>query len=495
MHNIVDAFLPRVLRPVSRPAPGALPRLATLASLLVLGGCSALPAYQNPALPMPATYAARLPAAASQAVALDVWWQGFDDLTLTRLITRVLAQNLDLAAALARVDQARALVQQRDAALYPTATLAADAVGEHQSLQSPLGKIGSALPGFARNASFYDLGAGASWERDLGEGLQHGIDAASADFQAVAADGTAVRIALAAEAADAYFQVRGAQLRIALALDQVRIDTRLLALVQLRLQDGLATRRERVQAEALLAQTNATLPPLYLLRTRQMNRLDVLMGAYPGANESEVALTPPAALSPILMPPVSLAAGPGDLLRRRPDVIAAERRLAASHARIGVANAAYYPTISLSALLGVNSLGSTSLLSGASFGPQAGVGLRWRLFDFGRIDAEVAQAKGANAEALAHYRQALLRATEDVDNAVSSLTQLTARHIHIREQVTAQAEARDLSEEAYKGGLSSLYEVLEDDRLLLSARDQMAQVQTDTQRAVVATFRALGGGW
>jgi outer membrane protein TolC len=169
--------------------------------------------------------------------------------------------------------------------------------------------------------------------------------------------------------------------------------------------------------------------------------------------------------------------------------------LAASNARIGVAVAEYYPKVSLGALLGFESLQNGSLFSAAAFQPQATLGLHWRLFDFGRIDAEVAQAKGANAEALAQYRQSMLRATEDVEDAITALAELEVQHGELTQEVTAHEQARDAAQDAYKGGAVSLIEVLDEDRQLLVARNELARVHADDARAAVATFRALGGGW
>jgi len=190
-----------------------------------------------------------------------------------------------------------------------------------------------------------------------------------------------------------------------------------------------------------------------------------------------------------------LAQGPANLLQRRPDVIAAERKLAASNARIGVATAEYYPKWSLSALLGFESLSAGKLFTAQAFQPTGLAGLRWRLFDFGRVDAEVAHAKGAYAEALADYRKSMLRATQDVEDALISLAQLDVQSRELATEIDAHARARNASEEAYKGGAVSLYEVLEQDRQLLAARDQQARVRTDNARAAVAAFRSLGGGW
>ncbi len=181
-------------------------------------------------------------------------------------------------------------------------------------------------------------------------------------------------------------------------------------------------------------------------------------------------------------------------MRRRPDVIAAERQLDASQARIGVATAEYYPRLTLGGVLGASSLHG-GLFSSEAFQPQALLGLHWRLFDFGRVDAEVAQARGARAEALAQVRQRMLRATEDVENAIVTLSELEQQRGDLAQEVRAHQVARDAAEDAYKGGAASLIEVLQEDRLLLAARDQLAQLDANHARAAVSAFRAFGGGW
>jgi NodT family efflux transporter outer membrane factor (OMF) lipoprotein len=497
MNNQSDAV--RAARATVSPAKlrhTVMAGLLALAGIASLSGCAVGPAYVAPQASMPAAYQGAPASAARQATAapaLDTWWEGFHDPALQRIVTRVLEQNLDLAAALARIEQARAGAHAAAANQMPSVGLSADAGVQRQSLRSPLGRIGSSAPGYDRNQSFSDVGLGASWEADLFGGLKSSSHAADAELQAAEAERLGVRVSVAAEAADAYFRVRGAQRRIALAQEQVATNGRLLELVKLRQEGGLSASRESAQAEALVAQARATIPPLRAELAVQLNRLDVLMGAHPGTYAAELAA--PAGLGEIgAVPSIPLAQGPADLLRRRPDVIAAERRVAASNARIGVAMAEYYPKVSLSSLLGLASVGGGLLNSGAAQG-SAALGLRWRLFDFGRIDAEVEQAKGANAEALVRYRQSLLRATEDVENAVATLVEFEAQHGELQQEVAAHLRARDASEDAYKGGAVSLYEVLEEDRQLLASRDQMARVQADNARAAVAAFRALGGGW
>lgn len=472
-----------------------LAALAAAAMAASLAACAVGPDYHVPPADLPAKYAhaADLKAheAAPEAPALDSWWKGFDDPDLARIIERALAQNLDLAASVARVDQARAAANFAGAALLPEGSLSASVARQRQSLESPLGKLASAHPGFERNNTLYNVGAGASWEIDVAGGLRRGSEAAGAEAQAAEAEHMGVRVLVAAEAADAYFRVRGAQQRVAIAQQQVQTNARLLELVKLRLADGIGAERERAQAEARLAQTRVTIPPLQIELDTQLNRLDVLMGAAPGSYAAELGTQG----ARTVVPQIPLAQGPAALLERRPDVIAAERRLAASSARIGVATAEYYPKLSLSALLGFESLSAGKMFTAATFQPAAVAGLRWRLFDFGRVDAEVAQARGANAEALAVYRKAMLRATEDVENAIVTLTQLELQSQDLSVEVDAQARARGAAEDAYKGGAVSLFEVLEEDRQLLAARDQQARVRTDNARAAVSAFRALGGGW
>lgn len=469
--------------------------VASMALTVALSACMAGPNYTRPDLNTSADYAQqsqlseRTPAA--PAPALDTWWTGFDDPELTRIIQRALVQNLDLAAAMARVDQARAAAREAGAQLKPQGSLDGQVVQQRQSVKGPIGEIASTFPGYTRTQTLEDVGVGASWELDLAGGLHRGAEAADAEAQAAEAGQDGVRVSVAAEAADAYFQVRGAQERIRLAQQQVDTEAQLLELVRVRLAGGLATAREVAQAQALVLQAQVTLPPLRITLVQQLNRLDVLMGAAPGTYAAELQES----AQSFSVPTIGTEGGPAMLLRRRPDVIAAERRLAASNARIGVAVAEYYPKVSLGGLLGFESLSSGSLFSAAAFQPQAVLGLHWRLFDFGRVDAEVAQAKGANAEALAQYRQSMLRATEDVENAIVELAQLEVQHRDLLKEVTAHEQARSAAQDAYKGGAISLIEVLDEDRQLLTARDELARVHADDARAAVSTFRALGGGW
>lgn len=461
---------------------------------LFLAGCTVGPDYVKPSLPAAPSFhevATQVPLEQGAPPVLDTWWTGFNDPELVRIIDRVLAQNLDLAASAARVQQARAAARHAEADRLPQGVLDASVSRLRQSELSPLGEVASGAPGYERNHTSQDFGVGASWELDLAGGLRREAEAADAEYEAAEASHAGVRVSLAAEAADAYFRVRSAQSLIAIAQDQIHDDQNLLDLVQLRERNGLGTARETAQAEALLLHAQATVQPLKIELETQLNRLDVLMGAAPGTYAAEI--TPNE--SPFVIPSIDTAEGPASLLRRRPDVIAAERRLAASNARIGAAISQYYPSFSLSALLGF-----TSLVPGKAFTGQASqfsgaLGLHWRLFDFGRVDAEVSAAKGGNAEAMALYRNSMLRATEDVEDAVVSLVQLEDRHAVLDKEVAAHAKARAAAQDAYTGGAVSLIEVLDEDRQLLEARDNLARTHADQARAAVAVFRSLGGGW
>src|SRR6185369_6870279 len=267
---------------------------------------------------------------------------------------------------------------------------------------------------------------------------------------------------------------------------------RLLAMIRLQYEKGIAAELQKNQAEGSLTEAEAQIPVLQAGLDSAMNALDVLLGVQPGTHRAELA-----PLKPIPAAPTLAETGtPAEMLRRRPDLIAAERRLAAANARIGVAVAEYYPKFSLGALLGsATAIASGNLFTGAASQAQGVLGLRWRLFDFGRVDAQIAAARGQEAEALAAYRLAVLRATEEVENAYSALVKREAQVGVLTRGESSLERARENSLAAYKGGVVSLIEVLNADGSLLQMRDEKAQAQTEVARAAIFSFRALGGGW
>ena len=289
-------------------------------------------------------------------------------------------------------------------------------------------------------------------------------------------------------------QIRGAQARLGYAKDQIATDEHLLQLVSRRRAAGIASDREQAQAEAVLFQARAIIPQLNVILEAQLNRLNVLMGAQPGTYSAELSV--PADIP--VIPAITSLSDPADLLRRRPDVIAAERRLAASNARIGEAIAEYYPKISLSGFLGHEAISPGNLFRDKNFQPTAVAGLRWRLFDFGRVDAEVKQAKGANAEMLLQYRNSVLRAAEDVEDSFTLLAQSEMRGDELLREISSLQRVRDRSQEAYQAGVIPLTDVLDADRQLLVARDELAFTRETATQAAVGSFRDcdhLCGWW
>ncbi|HEY2468370.1 MAG TPA: efflux transporter outer membrane subunit [Terracidiphilus sp.] len=457
-------------------------------------GCAVGPNYQRPSVKLqPFHNAPSIEArtASYAAPPLDQWWTGFRDAELTRIVNRALEQNLDLAAAMTRVQQARAAARGAGAQRLPSGNLSATTTTLYQSTESMTGRLASHLPGYSRNQNYYDLGFMASWETDLFGGFKKGAEAATAEAQAAEASRMGTRITVATEASDAYLQIRGAQARLNFAKEQIATDDDLVKLVQQRRDAGVASDRELAQAQAVLSQAKATIPLLTVALGAQLNRLDVLMGAPPGTYAAE--LTPVADIPEV--PEISAFGTPTDLLRRRPDVIAAEREVAASNARIGQALAEYYPKLSLSGIVGSEALAPAHLFEQQGFQPVSIVGLRWRLFDFGRVAAEVQQARGANAEALIQYRSSVLHAAEDVEDAFSLLLESENRRNNILREIDELQRVRDRSEESYAAGVIPLTDVLDADRQLLVAKDDLAVARESAARAAVGSYRALGGGW
>jgi NodT family efflux transporter outer membrane factor (OMF) lipoprotein len=460
-----------------------------------LAACAVGPNYVAPDTQMAPFHNAKVVAdrqTTLPAPNLDNWWTGFNDPELVKVVQRALDQNLSLQAAMARVAQARAAAQAAGAQLLPTVDANASYTAEHQSVQSPLGSIASAFPNYSRDQKQYIAGATASWEIDVAGGLRRAHAQATDEEQAAEAAQLGTRVTVAADAADAYLQIRGLQAELAVTEDQVNTDARLLELVKARKQAGASDEREVAQAEALLRGAEATVPTLRVGLEAQLNRLDVLMGAQPGTYAAELGDHAGAVPD---VPAIGSGDQPVDVLRRRPDIIAAERHLAASNEAIGVALADYYPKISLAGALGFDSISGSHFLSAKSFEPVGTGALQWRLFDFGKVDAEVKNARGSYAEALAQYREAALKATEDVEDAFMTLSQTEIRAQEIQQEVDSLTKARDLSEKAYRAGSITLTDVLDADRQLLESRDDLDATKADAARAAVRTFRALGGGW
>lgn len=468
--------------------------LALVVSTSLVAGCAVGPDYQRADAPLADRYlgqAAIEQRPAATPASFAQWWEGFGDPLLSSLVAKALEQNLDMAQARARVSQARAGLGAANAALLPSGSVNGQAARAYQSVETPLGQVLDSTPGYDRYGNSYEANLEASWELDVFGGLRRGREAAVAEYQASEAGVVATRLAIAAQTADVYTVIRGLQVRLEIAERQVKTQEDLLDKVRLLHSRGLAAEYQVDQTEGELSQVRASVPVLRAGLDAAMNALDVVLGAPPGTHRDELA----AASAIPRAPQISETGSPADLLRRRPDLIAAERRLEAASARIGVAISEYYPKFSLGALIGsATTSGGNLFSSGAS--QSAGVlGLRWRLFDFGRINAQIDQAKGQEAEALASYRLSVLRATEDVENAFSALINRESQASTLVAGETSLTRARQSSFIAYQNGTASLIDVLNADETLLQASDARAQAQTESARAAIAAFRALGGGW
>jgi NodT family efflux transporter outer membrane factor (OMF) lipoprotein len=468
---------------------------ALVISTSLLASCAVGPDYQRPDAPINDRYLTQPGLATNitvRSASNVVWWEGFDDPLLSDLVSRALSKNLNLAQANAQLTQARASLGAATAALLPSGNISAQAARAYQSVETPLGQVLDSTPGYDRHGSSYEADLGASWELDVFGGMRRGRQAALAEYEASEAGVVAARLAVAAQTADTYITIRGLQVRLAIAQQQVKTQEDLLDKVQLLYSRGLAPEYELRQTEGELAQAQASLPVLCTGLDAAMNALDIMLGVPPGTNRETLATA-----KGIPHPPQLTSTGtPADLLRRRPDLIVAERRLAASSARIGMAVSEYYPKFSLSALMGSATAVSSGNLFSVGANQSAGaLGLRWRLFDFGRVNAQIEQAKGGEAEALAAYRQSVLQATGDVENAFSSLANRQAQAATLSRGEAALTSARQSSFMGYQKGAISLIEVLRADEKLLQTSDARAQAQTESARSAVAAFKALGGGW
>ena len=455
---------------------------ALLLAATALAGCAAVgPNYVRPEAP--ATPAFRnMPAEAPPPPVK--WWTGFGDPAINRLVDLALAQNLDVAQAVARVDQARAAARFAGAALRPAGQLDLQAA---RVRQSALGTNPFAAQN--QDIDFFSAQGSASWEIDVFGGLRRGREAAFADLGAAEAAVGAARLLVAGDVVDAVLQLRGFQSRIALAERRVADNARFEEIVRASFEGGHVARLQLDQAQSTTAQARAALPLLRAGAEAQRNRLAVLTGRPPEAD-----LLAETGVRPIPDPlPAPGGLTPADLLTRRPDVVAAERRLAAANARIGVATADYYPRISLQGLLGPQALDLGDLFTGEALAGQLAAGLRWRLFDFGRVDANIARNRGVYAEQLAAYRQTLLRAVEDVENAFVTLAERAQQVRDLQAASAALERAKDAAQAGFDAGAVRLLDVIDAQRQLLVTQDLLADAVAQRARAAVALHRALGG--
>jgi multidrug efflux system outer membrane protein len=463
----------------ARRRVGAASLLMALAAGVIATGCAVGPNYHRPD---PAPVVARNVNAQqfTTAVPSSDWWQQVDDPELASLERRALAGDLDLQIALQRVRAARAVVRGTQLDYAPHIPL--DAAYSHSKEQQP---------GFGPeryDIESYSVGFDASWELDLFGRTRREAQAASADLGAQAANLDETRVIIAAEVARNYFELRGTQQQLVVAHDNIDNERESLRLTQVRYDAGRVTELDVDSALARLKTTEATLPLLEAQEKSYGYRLAVLLGSNPGELDAELVATPASAwTAPLPIGDVST------LLRHRPDVRIAERNLAAATARVGVATADLFPRVSFTGFIGFLTGNSVQLGSAGSRAWSVGPSISWTALDFGSAQARLQVSKSEASGALASYRQAVLLALEDFENACLNYGKQQARLASVMEQSEASRRAARLAEVQYREGSINFLVLLDAQRTLLEAEDAVAQAETGVNTGAVAVYKALGG--
>ncbi|WP_246794736.1 efflux transporter outer membrane subunit [Burkholderia perseverans] len=469
-----------------------------LGALLVLAGCSLAPDYHAPAAPVSAAYRETTPADTTlgswkpaqpaEGAARGAWWKVFADPALDALETRALAANQDMKAAAARLAEARALDRQARAGLFPTLDAGFGPTRQLQSAVSQFRPDGTAIP----QQTLWRAQASAAYEVDLFGRVASTIDAAHADTQRGEALYRSVLLALQADVAQHYFALRELDAEAEVFTQAVALRERALTLITQRYAAGDVTELDLARARAELASAKADALAVTRSRATAEHALAVLLGE------------PPAAFTFAAAPlrPVELRIPPGlpsSLLERRPDIAAAERAMAAANARIGVARAAFFPSLALTGTAGFEAatLGDLFRWSSRAFllGPLAGTALNVPIFDGGARRGNLERSRAAYDEAVAQYRQQVLGAFREVEDGLSDMRLLADQTRAQDEAVAASQRAADLAQRQYAEGEVSYLDVIDAQRGVLQARRAAAQTRGVQAAATVSLIRALGGGW
>jgi NodT family efflux transporter outer membrane factor (OMF) lipoprotein len=459
----------------------------TLSSCVLVG-----PDYREPPTPKPSRWVAEL----ERGLVIGEpdmarWWSVFGDSLLDDLVHRAVTTNLDVTEALARVREARARRAVAGAEIFPSVDATATYQRDRSSAAFGQNDGGSSSSGFDRNSDFYSTGFDASWEIDIFGRRRRALEQTSAELASSQASLRDALISVVSEVARNYVEVRSLQSRIAIAETNVASQVDSLDLVSWRFQAGLVGGLDVDQATYNLANTRARIPELETQLAAARNRIAVLLGLPPGAVDEDLA-TP----APLPVVPVRVAIGvPADLLRRRPDVAAAERQLAAATAAIGVATADLYPTLTLSGTIGFSASDLADIGTGASETYGFGPSIRWNVFDAGRIRAQIRERSAQADQALAAYESAVLNAYEDAENALVAYVREQIRRDHLVEAVTASESALKLARTQYATGIVDFQQVLEAQRAQLTFQESLAISTARVATDLVALYKALGGGW
>lgn len=463
------------------PAGEGLKRaLAVLFLPLALSGCSALgPDYARPAPSLPGAYT-EAAATNEQSQVEREWWKLFKDPVLDDLVTQALGRNLDLQAAVARVEEAEAALRETGAALTPSVDLDAGASRIRSST-----KTGMPMPTYR---SSHSLALSTAFELDFWGRLRRAREASRAEALASRHARDTVELSLAGMVANSYLALRAYDAELMVSRESLASRESTLKIVNSRVEAGLAPPLELRQAEGVLAAVRAQLATLRQQRSVTEHQLALLVGT----PDLRIAA---ADLRRLPLPPVPPAGLPSSLLEARPDLRQAEEGLVANNARIGVAKAAMYPTISLTGGLGAESKDLSSLFSGGARTWNLGLGLVLPIFDAGANEARVDQATARQKQALAAWQKAVQTAFKEVNDALVGLRENAEGEAAQDARVAAAEQALKLAQDRYEAGYSGFLEVLDAQRTVNDAR--LAHIATRQSRlaATVDLFKALGGGW
>lgn len=450
---------------------------------LSLAACAVGPNYKTPDT-APALFHNADPAAFFAANPEAAWWRQFEDPVLDQLVARALSSNLDLRVAVARVAEARALFTDQRLDQLPRVGVAG---GSTQSRQQQSGS------GEARvETESYQLGFDAAWELDLFGRVRRGVEAAGADADAARADLRDVQVSVAAEVARNYFELRGAQARLGVARRNLDTQRDTVRITQARFDVGGADPIDILSAKARLSATESTIPVLITRERQAAYRLAVLVGERPGALDDLLTASGGRSTPFAKALPIGEA---GELLRRRPDIQAAERRLAAQTARVGVATADLFPRVRVSGFVGFLAGDLSSLGEGASKAWSVAPSVTWPGLDLGGARARLRAQQARSDASLALYDQSVLRALEDVENALVSYGQRQSQLRSLTDQAGASRRAAELARVRYKEGGLDFLVLLDAERTLLAAEDAVSVAETGVNTDVAAVYKALGGGW
>lgn len=473
----------------------------TLATVALLTGCMVGPDYKKPEVDVPSSW---LEDAGGASSADGAWWRSFNDPELDSLIQRAANANTDVRVALARLHEARAQRGAVKAALLPRVDLDGSYSNSRFSENGFLKGFGSdttssgggaaGLPGAVgpgQEINLYQVGLDASWEIDIFGGERRAVEAATADLAAAGFDAGDIIRSVQAEVADGYAQLRGLQERLEVARRIAASQEKSLSIVREQAENGVANELDLSRAESQAATSNAAIPDLEGATRVAVRRLELLLGAKPGTLDEELGAT-----GPIPAPPDALSVGiPSETLRRRPDIRAAERRLAAETARIGVATADLFPRFSLTGSFGLQSQKIDELPDGDSRFWAIGPTMRWPILDFGRISSNIEVHNARQEAAAAAYEGAVLRALSDVEIAMVKLSRERRRSAELEKAAAAADRSVAIAEEQYRNGLLEYTDLLDVQRTQYAASDAAAMSRAAVASDSVGLYKALGGGW